>query len=114
MAPNQVDTTMGGDITPPPRLSQRLGAMLYDALLLAAVVVLAGLPLPLIPEQTQTQPLLRLLIQLYLVSVCFVFFGWFWVHGGQTLGMRAWRVKLTRSDDRPVDWRHAGIRFVSA
>jgi uncharacterized RDD family membrane protein YckC len=32
----------------------------------------------------------------YLLLVCFFFYGGFWVHGGQTLGMRAWRLRLQR------------------
>jgi len=26
--------------------------------------------------------------------ITFVFFGWFWTHGGQTIGMRAWKIRL--------------------
>ena len=30
----------------------------------------------------------------YLFLVSFAFYGWFWTHGGKTLGMRSWRVFL--------------------
>jgi uncharacterized RDD family membrane protein YckC len=43
-----------------------------------------------------------------------VFFGWFWTHGGQTLGMRAWRLKLLDSSGNPVTWRQSLIRYGAA
>ncbi|OGI41569.1 MAG: hypothetical protein A2150_00620 [Candidatus Muproteobacteria bacterium RBG_16_64_11] len=44
--------------------------------------------------------------------VCgFLFYGWFWTRGGQTLGMRAWRLRLTRADGGPVTWRRAALRI---
>jgi uncharacterized RDD family membrane protein YckC len=49
-----------------------------------------------------------------LVSVSFVFFGGFWTHGGQTLGMRAWRLRVERSDGHPLRWREALIRYLAA
>jgi uncharacterized RDD family membrane protein YckC len=53
-------------------------------------------------------------LQLYLLLIAFAFFGWFWVHGGQTLGMRAWRLRLVSADGGPVSWKQAAIRFAAA
>ena len=39
-----------------------------------------------------------------LLGVLLLLFGWSWTHGGQTLGMRAWRLRLERSDGTPLDW----------
>lgn len=103
-----------GDDLRSPGLARRFAAIAYDSLLLAAVLLLAGLPLPLIPEPMRPGPVIGLLIQAYLLTVMFLFFAWFWVHGGQTLGMRAWRLKLTGRDDQPVAWRQAAYRFIAA
>ena len=46
--------------------------------------------------------------------VAFVFYGWFWTHGGQTLGMRAWKLKLVRQDGETVTWLQALFRFCYA
>ena len=46
--------------------------------------------------------------------VIFVFFGWFWTHGGQTLGMRAWRLKVTTEDGKGLNWSRAFLRFLLA
>ncbi|MGB5613384.1 MAG: RDD family protein, partial [Sedimenticolaceae bacterium] len=42
------------------------------------------------------------------------FFSWFWTHGGQTLGMRAWRLKLLDSEGDPVTLKLSLIRLGAA
>ena len=97
-------------------LWRRFGAMAYDAILLSCIVFIAWQPVPLLPEIIS--PKISHAFRLgYLISVCFLFFGWFWCHGGQTLGMRAWRIKLVRihtPDTDPVTWRMAWMRFISS
>jgi uncharacterized RDD family membrane protein YckC len=43
-----------------------------------------------------------------------VFFCGFWVAGGQTLGMRSWRLRVQRRDGRPIGWWQALGRFLLA
>ena len=52
--------------------------------------------------------------QTYLLLVCFFFYGGFWVRAGQTLGMRAWRLRITRRDGRGIGWSQALLRFLTA
>jgi len=92
---------------------RQLLAALYDSLLLTAVLFLAMALLLILGRgqmPTQNQPLLSL----YLLAVAFLFFGGFWTHGGQTLGMRAWKLQLRRLDGGPVDWRQSLLRFLTA
>jgi len=98
----------------PPHLLRRLGAIVYDTLLLLAVLFIAGMPLPLIPESIRFEPWVRHGTFVYLLLVSFAFFGWFWTHGGQTLGMRAWRIRITSHAGGPVSWKLAARRFVLA
>lgn len=91
---------------------RRIGALLYDALLLIAIFVLAAIPFVLLTGRPQGW--MRLLFQFYLLAVAFVFLGWFWVHGGQTLGLRAWRLRVTHADGGPLGWRTAALRFLAA
>jgi len=107
----------------PAGLGRRLLAILYDALLLAAVLMVAALPWVLLgpaPDgAVDARALWRLGFQLYLLGILAGFFGWFWTHGGQTLGMRAWRLQLLDArSGMPVGWPQALIRlggaFVSA
>ena len=102
------------DRTEVPSLLRRLAAIFYDALLLVGVLFVASLPLPFIPQDIDDVWWIRLLVQAYLLLVCLLFFAWFWVHGGQTLGMRAWRLQVTKSDGSPITWNSAVIRFFSA
>jgi len=98
----------------PIHLLRRLGAVTYDSLLLVAVLFLAGMPLPLIPETVRFQPWARYAIFGYMLLVSFLFFGWFWTHGGQTLGMRAWRFRVVTIDGGPLSWGLAWRRFAWA
>jgi len=51
--------------------------------------------------------------KLFLLMMSYVFFDWFWRHGGQTLGMRAWRIQLVAIDNQKIDRKHTLLRFVS-
>ena len=42
-----------------------------------------------------------------------MFFGWFWTHGGQTLGMRV-AIKLLTAGGQAVDWRQSIVRTAGA
>ncbi len=98
----------------PGSLPRRMAAIVYDCLLLWGILFLAGLPLPIVPEHVREHWVVQTLIQVYLLSTCLVFFGWFWTHGGQTLGMRAWQLRVVGADGASVTWRSAVIRFFSA
>lgn len=109
--------TMHTDIrnAAPPGLSRRLAAIFYDAWLVAALWLLGAI------ADTLARAGLgigsdgsHLLLQLYLLGSPALFFGWFWTHGGQTLGMRAWRLKLLDREGAPVGWRGALIRYAAA
>lgn len=97
-----------------PSLLRRLAAIIYDSLLLCGVLFLASSPLPFVNDVFGQMWWVRLITQIYLMSTCLLFFGWFWVHGGQTLGMRAWRLKVVQLDGSSLTWRLATIRFFSA
>ena len=105
---------MNSSYTPNAGLLRRLGAMLYDGFLLAGVMIVAAIPLPFFQSAADGFTWVRTLIQIYLILVCFLFFGWFWTHGGQTLGMRAWRLQLCRIDGQNLAWSTAVVRFLSA
>lgn len=93
-------------------LLRRLGAMLYDGLLLVALWFLAtALWLPFTGGEAVPYPGL---LRVWILAVSFVFFGWFWTHGGQTLGLRAWKLKLVRADGGEPTWRDALVRFALA
>ncbi|HEB98385.1 MAG TPA: RDD family protein [Thiotrichales bacterium] len=92
-------------------LGRRLAAMLYDSMLLAAVLFFASLfALPFVGDSAAHNPAFKA----YLFSVVYFFFAWFWIHGGQTLGMRAWRLRVQTLDGRPIGWMQSLLRFLAA
>ncbi len=96
-----------------PRLSRRLGAFVYEGVLLFGVVMAAGLVYALLTNQRHAlQGSLGL--RIYLFIVLGAYFVWFWTRQGQTLAMRTWRLQLvTASGDRPAPAR-AICRYVLA
>jgi uncharacterized RDD family membrane protein YckC len=97
-----------------PGLLKLLAVIFYDSILLLAVLFAATyLVLPLNHgEAFSNRPIAY---PLYLLSVCFAFYGWFWTHGGQTLGMRTWKLKLLSDRGlKAITWKQALIRFVFA
>jgi len=96
----------------PAGLFRRLMAMIYDVFLLLSALMLAT-ALALVVTRGELDyhhPLFRT----YLFLTCFMFYAWFWTHGGQTLGMRAWRLRVQRLDGRPITLWQALLRFLSA
>jgi len=94
---------------------RRLLAIVYDTLMLICVVFIAWQPVPLLPLELLPSPVSQGLRLLYLLSIIFLFFGWFWTHGGQTIGMRAWQIKLvTNSTGSPPGWKQCLVRYLIA
>ena len=94
-------------------LTVRLAALLYDALVLACVWFFAA-TLAVALNGGQALPPQHPLLSLYLLLVSFGFVGWFWTHGGQTLGMKAWKIRLVETGGGPVGWKAALIRYLLA
>jgi uncharacterized RDD family membrane protein YckC len=104
--------------TPPPALEpapllRRLAALAYDLLLLAALIFCFTLILLAIRGGREIPPR-SLWFEACLVVIAALFFGGFWTHGGQTLGMRAWRIRVVTADGAALDWPRALARFAAA
>lgn len=99
-------------------LWRRLAALAYDSLLLLALwFATAALILLLSGGRLAApyRPLWLLIVeQLALLAVTWGFFTGFWTHGGQTLGMRAWRLKLVAANGGPVTIATASCRLLAA
>lgn len=90
---------------------RRLGAFVYDALLVVAIWMLTALlALPLNGGEAAS----GLLYQLVLVLEWIMFNMYFWLRQGQTLGMRAWRLKLVDNAGLPIAWHSAAKRLAIA
>jgi uncharacterized RDD family membrane protein YckC len=107
-----MQTTGDRQTYPPAGLFYRLVAMFYDTLLLFSVLLIATALALLATKGTlhYHNPFFRT----FLFLTCFSFYTWFWLHGGQTLGMRAWRLQLQRLDGGPITIWQALLRFMVA
>jgi uncharacterized RDD family membrane protein YckC len=93
-----------------PGLPRRLASMVYEAVLLFAVGFFAAwLFFFASGGRDATAGAERHLLQLFIGLVFAAYFLWSWLRGGQTLAMKAWRIRLV--DVTPVK---ALIRFVLA
>lgn len=100
---------------PSPSLLRRLAAMVYDSLLLIALLmVINGLALGVVSQLSQQQVLSPSLVQALTVLSTFGFFCLFWIKNGQTLGMQAWRIKLVCFNGNPPGLPRALLRCVGA
>jgi uncharacterized RDD family membrane protein YckC len=69
--------------------------MLYEALLVFAVAFFAALVFFFASGgRDATRGFLRTELQLFILVVLAAYFIWCWLRGGQTLAMRAWRIRL--------------------
>ena len=91
-------------------LLRRLAAGLYDGLLVIALLVIPTL-LAMALRGGEPVPPGDLLFQALLLLTAGGFFTWFWSHGGQTLGMRAWRLRVEQQSGAPLSMRIALLRF---
>jgi len=94
-------------------LARRLGAMLYDSLLVLALMFLVTLPFIAIrggePVESGEGPYrIALLVMVYL------FFVGFWSMHGRTLGMQSWRMQLETVDGKKPGIARASLRFFAA
>jgi uncharacterized RDD family membrane protein YckC len=94
-------------------LLRRLAIIVYDGLLLFGVLFFASIPVTIGLGITLESPWYPFYLA-YLYIVAFLYYGWFWTHGGQTLAMKTWKARLQNHHQRPVSWRQAIMRFVVA
>lgn len=93
-----------------PSLKRRFGAIFYDSLLCAACLfVFAGIAVTLNQGNSmssQQQPFFNL----GLLGVVMAYFIGFWRQGGQTPGMKVWKIRLV-ADQPPAEVNKLMIRF---
>lgn len=109
---------------------RRFAALIYDLLLAVSIFVIAHLLLSVvliilaqfgyINLELYKEGLVGYLAAhrsahlLFLTSCVALFFVWFWTHGGQTLGMKAWCLRVQNEDGSPIHLRQAIVRVCFA
>lgn len=93
-------------------LLRRFGAILYDSILLFALLMFASVPF-VIYAGDAVEPY-TLTHQLTLLAVAYLFFVGFWSRRGSTLGMLAWGLRVETADGRKASLPQASLRFFAA
>jgi uncharacterized RDD family membrane protein YckC len=123
MTPSEPQPTISQGMKIAP-LWRRIAAMLYDSFLVFAIWIVVGFvvlyALGVNSAQNSSGELAQLttlqnniLFAAMLLSA-FLFFGFFWTHSGQTLGMQAWRIKVQNADGSAISWRQSLLRCCTA
>jgi uncharacterized RDD family membrane protein YckC len=95
-------------------LLRRIAAMLYDALLLAALWFLATTPFIAVRGGEPVAANDNVLYRIVLLLVAYGFFVGFWTRKGRTLGMQSWGLQLESADGKLPSVSQASVRFFAA
>ena len=91
-------------------LLRRIAAFLYDCLLLIAIFfVVTAVAIVL----NDGEAVRHWSYKVFLLLIAFFFFDGFWRHGGQTLGMRAWRIRVEGMNSEDVTFKQSLHRFLA-
>jgi uncharacterized RDD family membrane protein YckC len=96
---------------PPAGLFKQLVSMLYDSFLIAALAFIAtAILLPFNHGEAISGPLYNI----YLLSILFIFYSGFWKKAGQTLGMKAWKIRIIDEYGNNPPWAIGFLRLFIA
>ena len=93
-------------------LAKRLAAIVYDLILLFAVLLIASLPWAISGIQQGQAGYLFYVFFIY--ALIPLYYVGFWVYGGQTLGMKTWKIRVVDLEGQPIGWGKALLRIVCA
>lgn len=106
-----------------PFLLRRIAAIVYDTIVILGLVLLVTglivIPFGNIVGQQRWEILrhefwFKSLLQFTNLAVIVGFHVGFWSHGGQTLGMRAWRLRVVNNDGTSLNLSDASKRYFAA
>jgi len=108
------------DNTPAP-LWRILAAMAYDSILVIAIwmvvtfIILSFFGVEnartLEGEAVVLDPIYKNITFAAMIVSAWAFYGWFWTHSGQTLGMQAWRIRVVNKQGQPITAAQSVMRF---
>ncbi|MES2603402.1 MAG: RDD family protein, partial [Pseudomonadota bacterium] len=101
-------------------LWRRLAAIMYDSIVLLGIwvftsfLVLAAFGIENAQVAQGSNVFYRYTVFATMLGTAFLFFGWFWTHSGQTIGMQAWKIKVQNADGSAISWLQVAQRYVIA
>ena len=95
-------------------LVRRFAAIVYDMLLVAALLFLATIPFIALRGGEPVEIGDNTIYRLVLVLVVYSFYVGFWTRSGRTLGMQSWGLQLESENGETPTLTAASIRFFAA
>lgn len=94
---------------------RRAAALLYDAVLLAALLIAFTSGAVFLNHRSALEPRTAgAWVYVYRLGLLAIIAGYYvlnWTRSGQTLGMRAWHLRAVTDVGQPLQWRVAVLRF---
>ena len=103
-------TTPPTEETAVPTRLRRFACMMYEGMLLFGVLFISDYLFDVL-TQSRHALMYRHARQAWLFLVLGSYFVWFWTHGGQTLAMKTWHVRLVDISGKPVSRLRAAVRY---
>ena len=94
-------------------LSRRLTSMLYEGLVVFSIL-LVGFLLPQIVFSGFGLQLSGKQLWIHVILVLMIYFVWCWLHGGQTLPMKTWKLRIISTDGDALRPLQAIFRYLLA
>ena len=92
---------------------RRTLCLIYDFLLFLAIWFVASLIFIMIVQDTNFA-YFKPIYQFYSLSVIGIYFIWFWTHGGQTLAMQTWKMRVVAKNGSALSMKQAITRYIFA
>ncbi|WP_444718861.1 RDD family protein [Paucibacter hankyongi] len=87
-----------------------MASFLYEGVLLFGIVFVAGYLFSALTQQRHALQGQHAL-QAFLFIVLAVYFCWFWTHGGQTVAMKAWHIRVVDTQGQALSQGRALARY---
>lgn len=96
-----------------PTIKRRLAALIYESMLLFAIVFAAGFLFSTVMQQRHALQY-RHALQAWLFFVLAAYFIWMWCKSGQTLAMKTWHIRLEQRTGGGITLWQALLRYLLA
>ncbi len=92
-----------------------ISSFFYDLMVLLALsVVLSAFFTGIFGTEFHNDHVSLLIFQFFWFLMCCAYFAFSWRYGGQTIGMKAWKIRVTNDYGTPLSWKEVGGRLVGS
>jgi uncharacterized RDD family membrane protein YckC len=96
-----------------PTLRRRLAAFLYEGVLLFGLVMVVGLIYSIAVDQRHGLQGRQGMMAVQFLALS-AYFMWMWTHGGQTLALKTWQLRLVTPQGGPIAPLRALLRYLTS